>query len=109
MFGVTRNPWARAASSWSYANWRFLRNTSCVTSFARFAALPSAYPVRCLGEKDAAFLGALNHIEQQAECTFSAAGRPAVDFLARMEHLEDDLQARACGAVSELCLWCSPC
>ncbi len=35
----------------------------------------------------------LEHIESQTTCLFDDQGRPAVDFLGRVENLDDDMQA----------------
>ena len=38
----------------------------------------------------------LEHTEAQSTCLFDHDGAPAVDFLGRVEHLDEDMQARRC-------------
>ena len=37
----------------------------------------------------------LEHVEQQSACLFTAEGKPAVDFIGRSEHLDEDFRASA--------------
>jgi hypothetical protein len=94
VFSFVRNPWARALSSWHHIH-KYGLHPPCHDSLTKFAALPSAYGAKCLGERTCCkrrFGWLLEHIEPQATCLFDDQGRPAVDFLGRVEHLDEDMQ-----------------
>ena len=89
-----RNPWARALSSWHHVH-KLGINPGCQDSFQTWAQLPSRYGAKCLGIRDCCkrrFGWLLEHTEPQTACLFDDAGRPAVDFLGRVEHLDEDMQ-----------------
>ena len=56
----------------------------------------------------------LEHVEQQSSCLFTEEGKPAVDFIGRSEHLEEDFKASAaellCAPGTPLpgCEWVTP-
>ncbi|KAL4435485.1 hypothetical protein ABPG77_006247 [Micractinium sp. CCAP 211/92] len=94
VFSFVRNPWARALSSWHHVH-KHGMNPPCFDSFEKFAELPSRYGAKCLAEQGCCkrrFGWLLEHIESQTTCLFDDQGRPAVDFLGRVENLDDDMQ-----------------
>jgi hypothetical protein len=99
-----RNPWARAISSWLHIHKLGLK-PECQDPFPRFASAPSAYGAKCVGRPACClqrFGWILEHIEPQARCLFDERGLPAVDFVGRVEHIDDDMQVGALGG----CGWC---
>lgn len=58
---------------------------------------PPAFPTRrsrnCCKRR---FGWLLEHTEPQTTCLFDDQGQPAVDFLGRVENLDEDMQARCC-------------
>lgn len=49
VFSFTRNPYARAISSWKHIGNRGVKE-GCQWGFARFAQLPGAYAAMCLAK-----------------------------------------------------------
>lgn len=97
VFSFVRNPWARAVSSWLHINKHGMKRT-CQDSFAKFAEVPSAYGSKCLGSPTCClrrFGWILEHIEPQSRCLFDANGQPVVDFIGRVEHIDQDMQVGA--------------
>lgn len=96
VFAFVRNPWSRAISSWHHIHKYGLRQ-ECQDGFAKFAEVPSAYGAKCLAYQGKCcrkrFGWILEHIEPQARCLFTADGRPVVDFIGRVENVDEDLQA----------------
>jgi hypothetical protein len=93
-----RNPWARAVSSWLHAHKKSLQ-PECHDDFPRFAAAPSAYAAKCLLHPACCrkkFGWMLEHVEPQAQCLFDTKGQPAVDFIGRVEHMDEDMQVGRC-------------
>lgn len=89
-----RNPWARALSSWHHVHKHGL-HPPCQDPFTKFAQLPSAYGAKCLGDRSCCkrrFGWLLEHLEPQSTCLFDDRGRPSVDFLGRVENLDEDMQ-----------------
>lgn len=94
VFSFVRNPWARAMSSWHHIH-KYGLHPPCQDSFTKFAQLPSAYGAKCLAQRSCCkrrFGWLLEHLEPQTTCLFDERGRPAVDFLGRVEHLDADMQ-----------------
>ncbi|KAG2448428.1 hypothetical protein HYH02_006320 [Chlamydomonas schloesseri] len=96
VFSTSRNPWARAGSSYDY----------CSTKWARTSG-PCSQPPFSSFCRDPSILGKITnlfhcfdrvgmyhdyyHTEPVAPCLTTEAGLPAVDFLIRYENLADDL------------------
>ncbi|EFN53714.1 hypothetical protein CHLNCDRAFT_136556 [Chlorella variabilis] len=94
VFSFVRNPWARALSSWHHVHKHGL-HPPCQDPFTKFAQLPSAYGAKCLGDRSCCkrrFGWLLEHLEPQSTCLFDDRGRPSVDFLGRVENLDEDMQ-----------------
>jgi hypothetical protein len=94
VFSFVRNPWARALSSWHHVN-KFGIHATCQEPFERWAELPSRYGAKCLGIRNCCkrrFGWLLEHTEPQTTCLFDDQGQPAVDFLGRVEKLDEDMQ-----------------
>jgi hypothetical protein len=89
-----RNPWARAVSSWLHVNKLGIK-PGCQEPFAAFAEAPSAYGAKCLANATCClhrFGWILEHIEPQSRCLFDAQGQPVVDFIGRVEHVDEDMK-----------------
>ncbi|KAL4444048.1 hypothetical protein ABPG75_011785 [Micractinium tetrahymenae] len=96
VFAFVRNPWSRAISSWHHVDKYGLRQ-ECQDSFGKFAEVPSAYGAKCLAYQGKCcrkrFGWILEHIEPQTRCLFTAEGQPVVDFIGRVENVDEDMQA----------------
>ncbi|KAI7838855.1 hypothetical protein COHA_007378 [Chlorella ohadii] len=94
VFSFVRNPWARALSSWHHVH-KLGIHAPCQEPFERWAELPSRYGAKCLGIRNCCkrrFGWLLEHTEPQTTCLFDDQGQPAVDFLGRVENLDEDMQ-----------------
>jgi len=113
VFTAVRNPFTRAASAYSFLTARHLfnklgtgndapRGKPCAVPFSEFAASSHALSHRrvcavpphcCAFVEDTGWVEHFVdlHISDQAHAVFDAAGRNAVDFIARTEHLVADM------------------
>ncbi|PSC75375.1 hypothetical protein C2E20_1285 [Micractinium conductrix] len=96
VFAFTRNPWTRAISSHHFNHRRAIK-PECREKFSDFAANPSLVGQLCYDRFSCCqerFGFVLEHVEPQSpSCLFTSEGQPAVDFLGRAEHLEEDFQS----------------
>lgn len=95
VFGVARNPWARAASGYDYLAISKRRSSTgpcTVPNFEQFSKDPMVF-----GKQAALFSCSKEapdfnyfHVEPSARCFKDKDGLPVVDFVIRYEHLEED-------------------
>lgn len=93
VFGVARNPWARAASGFDYAAIAHGKE-HCFPhpDFKEFCQDPLVLGKRCYQNQKCCFgyIGKLIHLEPAARCFMTPDGKPVVDYIVRYENLQED-------------------